>query len=178
MTFDDAYVSALTHAVEILARYDVWGTFFAVPGMVGMKSTWDGPHARPLAGWDALQAAQAQGMEIGSHTLSHADLTKLSLEEQTAEIEAAEDRLIEHGLDCRSLCFPYGKFNPDTLRAMDREGCKVGLALGRRPAGPGDDLRCLPRIVVSYSDHLPKLLYRIHVRPKLPTFKKRPHYVS
>lgn len=178
LTFDDAYVSALTHGVEILARYGVWGTFFAVPGYVGETSSWDGGDARPLAGWDSLRAAQSEGMEIGNHTLRHPDLTQLTLEEQTAEIELAEDRLIEHGLNGRSLCFPYGKFNALTLAAMDREQCKVGMALGRRSARADDDLRCLPRIVVSYSDRLPKLLYRIHVRPKLPTFKRRSHYVS
>jgi len=177
LTFDDAYVSAMAHAVEILRRHGVWGTFFAVPGMVGGESSWDGGESRPLAGWEALKAAQAEGMEIANHTMNHLDLTTLAMAQQAAEIEAAEDLLIEHGLGGRSVCFPYGKFNASTMAAMDREGCKVGLALGRRPARQGDDLRCLPRIVVAYSDKLPKLLYKIHLRPKLPTFKRREHYV-
>lgn len=177
MTFDDAYVSAMTHAVEVLRRHGVWGTFFAVPGMVGGESTWDGGDARPLAGWDALKAAQSEGMEIANHTMNHLDLTTLAMAQQAAEIEAAEDLLIEHGLGGRSVCFPYGKFNASTMAAMDREGCNVGLAIGSRPARTGDELRCLPRIVVAYSDKLPKLLYKIHLRPKLPTFKRREHYV-
>jgi len=176
-TFDDAYVSAMTHGVEVLSRHRVWGTFFAVPGLVGGESTWDGGEARPLAGWDALKAAQSEGMEIANHTMNHLDLTTLAMAQQAAEIEAAEDMLIQHGLGGRSVCFPYGRFNAGTMAAMDREGCKIGLALGRRPARPGDDLRRLPRIVVSYSDSLPKLLYKIHLRAKLPSFKKREHYV-
>jgi peptidoglycan/xylan/chitin deacetylase (PgdA/CDA1 family) len=124
------------------------------------------------------QAAQAQGMEIGNHTMNHLDLSKLDADLQAAEIEAAEDAFIAHGLDCHSLCYPFGKFNEATRDAVDREGYKVGVALGHRPARPGDDLRFLPRIVVSYSDRLPKLLYRIYLRPKLPTFRRRSHYVS
>ncbi len=177
-TFDDAYASAVAHGVEILARWGVWGTFYAVPAQVGAVSVWDAGFERPLAGWDALRAAQAQGMEVGNHTLTHPDLSKLSLDGQIAEIEAAEDQLIGHGLDCHSLCYPYGKFNEATREAVKREGYKVGVALGRRPARTGDDLRFLPRIVVSYSDRLPKLLYRIHLRPKLPVFRRRSHYVS
>lgn len=176
-TFDDAYISALVNGVEILRRHGVWGTLFAVPGMVGGESSWDAGEARPLAGWDALKAAQAEGMEIANHTMNHCDLTTLPMAQQAAEIEAAEDLLIQHGLGGRSVCFPYGKFNSGTLAAMDQEGCKVGLALGRRSARPGDDLRCLPRIVVGYSDSLAKLLYKIHLRPKLPVFRRREHYI-
>ena len=177
-TFDDAFASAVERATEILARYGVWGTFYAVPSKVGATSDWDRGHEKPLATWEGLLGAQARGMEIGNHSLTHADLSRLSLEAQAKEIEGAEDLLIEHGLDGRSVCYPYGRFNEQTRAAMEREEIKVGLALGRRPARPGDDLMFLPRIVVGYSDRLPKLLYKIHLRPKLPSFKRRAHYVS
>ena len=177
-TFDDAYVSAIAHGVEIMARHGVWGTFFAVPGHIGGDSSWDRGFEKPLAGWDELLAAQAEGMEIGNHTLTHRDLSQLDLEEQVAEIEAAEDLLIEHGLDCRSLCYPYGKFDANSRLAVERAGYKVGMALGRRQASARDDLLFLPRIVVGFSDRLPKLLYKIHLRPKLPALRKRAHYVS
>lgn len=176
-TFDDAFLSALTNGVEILARNGVWASFFAVPGYVGGSSDWEGGGNRPLGGWDTLLAAQAEGMEIGNHTRRHLDLSKLAISEQLAEIESAEDALIEHGLGASSLCYPYGKFNSETKEACKRAGVKVGLALGRRPAHSGDDLLFLPRIVVGFSDRLPKLLYKIHFRPRLPTFRKRPHYV-
>lgn len=176
-TFDDAFLSALTNGVEVLARQGVWGSFFAVPSYVGGSSDWEGGGGKGLAGWDSLLAAQAEGMEIGNHTYRHLDLSRLSMGEQLAEIEAAEDALIEHGLGASSLCYPYGRFNTDTKSAAAQAGAKVGLALGRRPARPGDDLLFLPRIVVGFSDGLPKLLYKIYVRPKLPNFKRRPYYV-
>ena len=144
---------------------------------MGGQSDWQGGGGRPLAGWEALLAAQAQGMEIGNHTFRHADLSKLNEEQQLAEIEAGEDGLIEHGLGAASLCYPYGRFNVATKSAAARSGAKVGLALGRRPARPEDDLLTLPRIVVGFSDNLPKLLYKIHLRPKLPAFRRRPFYV-
>ena len=177
-TFDDAFLSALTNGVEVLAGHGVWGTFFAVPSFVGGTSDWEGGGGRPLAGWDSLLAAQAQGMEIGNHTLRHLDLSKLPMIEQLAEVESAEDLLIEHGLGASSVCYPYGRFNDETKSAVAQAGAKVGLALGRRPARPGDDLLFLPRIVVGFSDRLPKLLYKIHLRPKLPSLRKRPHYIS
>jgi len=136
-TFDDAYLSALTNGVEVLSRQGVWGSFFAVPSFVGGLSNWEGGGGKPLAGWDALLAAQAQGMEIGNHTLRHLDLSMLGVQEQLAEIELAEDLLIEHGLGASSLCYPFGRFNSDTRQAAAQAGAKVGLALGRRPARAG-----------------------------------------
>lgn len=177
LTFDDAYHSALTHGLEVLLRNGVWGTFYAVPSLVGSFSEWDPGYERPLAGWQQLLAAQAEGMEVGNHTFSHADLSKLTLAEQIAELEMAEDLLIEHGLSPKSVCFPYGKFNGATLEAMDSEGVQVGMALGTRQARTGDDLRALPRLVVGFSDRLPKLLYRLYLRPRLPSLKRRAHYV-
>lgn len=177
-TFDDAYLSALTYGVEILSRNGVWGTFFAVPGYVGDLSSWESGGTRPLGGWDSLLAAQAQGMEVGNHTHRHLDLSKLDLEAQLAEIELAEDALIEHGLGASCLCYPYGRFNSQTREAAIQSGAKVGVALGVRPARRGDDLLFLPRIVVGFSDRLPKLLYKIYLRPRLPSLKRRPHYVS
>src|SRR5688572_20455027 len=108
LTFDDAYLSALTHGVEVLSRNGVWGSFFAVPNYVGGTSDWAGGGNRPLAGWDSLLAAQAEGMEIGNHTQRHLDLSMLDEQHQLGEIQSAEDSLIEHGLGAGSLCYPYG----------------------------------------------------------------------
>ena len=111
-------------------------------------------------------------MEIGNHTHRHLDLSMLGMPEQLSEIESAEDALIEHGLGASSLCYPYGRFNSATRDACTQAGVKAGFALGRRPAHIGDNLLFLPRIVVGFSDRLPKLLEKIHFRPKLPTFRK------
>lgn len=178
LTFDDAYLSALSNGIEVLLKYGAWGTFYAVPARVGLNSIWDTGYERPLAGWEALLMAQREGMEIGNHTFNHVDLSRLAAAEQAQEIEAAEDAMIEHGISCKSVCYPYGRFNEGTRAAMQQERVAVGMALGRRPARPGDDLLFLPRIVVSHSDRLPKLLYKIYARPKLPSLKRRPHYVS
>jgi len=167
LTFDDAYLSALFDGVRVLRAYQATATFFAVPSLVGFSSQWDKELARPLAPWDLLLDAQKAGFEIGNHTFTHADLSKLDRAAQVAEIERADDELIARGISPGSVCYPYGKSNPDTVFACEHAQYRVGLALGKRMAVESDDRRALPRIVMAYSDSPAKLLYKMHVRPKL-----------
>lgn len=167
LTFDDAYVSALFDGVRVLRAYQATATFFAVPSLVGLSSKWDGELARPLAPWEILIDAQKAGFEIGNHTFSHADLSKLDRQMQIQEIELADDALLQHGLAPGSLCYPYGRMNGETVLACEEAQYKVGLSLGKRMAEERDDRRALPRIVMAYSDSIAKLMYKMHVRPKM-----------
>jgi hypothetical protein len=90
---------------------------------------------------------------------------QLSRDRQIWEILEARRELESHGLCSDTVCYPYGEVGEP--KALSSAGYRVGLALGRRRARVGDDLWRLPRIVVAYSDRLPMLLYKIHVKPKL-----------
>jgi peptidoglycan/xylan/chitin deacetylase (PgdA/CDA1 family) len=163
-SFDDSYVSTLENAPPILEEVGARGSFYAVPSKVGGASDWDGDRRRPLANWDTLRHAERQGHEIGNHTHSHVHLAELPFEEQREEVRKADMRLKEEGLSPKTFCYPYGSL-------ADREaieGYRIGLSLEKRIATPADDPLRLPRIIPSYSDSLPLLLYKIFVRPKLP----------
>lgn len=166
LTFDDAYHSALTHGLEVLKRHEATGTFYAVPTLVGKRSEWDGSRSKLLARVELLKDAQRAGCEIGNHTNTHADLSSLDLAAQLEEWKLADDWLLGQGLAPESLCYPYGKLNAESVAAAKAAGAKVAVALGKRPARVDDDRLRMPRIVISYSDGLPKLLYKLHIRPR------------
>jgi peptidoglycan/xylan/chitin deacetylase (PgdA/CDA1 family) len=167
LTFDDAYLSALTHGLEILRELNLPATFYAVPNLVGKSSEWDGERARPLADWDLLTVADEEGQRVGNHTWSHPDLSLLSLEEQMKEWESAQERLVREGLEPVSGCYPYGKGNATSAEALGRV-CAWGVTLEGRPIAPTDSPLLLPRIAVAFRDRAPQLLYKVHVRPHLP----------
>lgn len=182
LTFDDAYVSTLTRGLEILVRHGATGSVYAVPGLLAdaaaegrrARSVWDGEQADELADLDMLRAASDAGVEIGNHTSDHADLSRLADEQAAARIIEADRKLREWGLKPESLAAPYGRLPADSVPVP----YPVVLGLGRRCARQTDDQRRLPRIVVAYGDRLAKLLYRIYVRPALPTFRRRAHYID
>jgi peptidoglycan/xylan/chitin deacetylase (PgdA/CDA1 family) len=166
-TFDDAYVSAVSHAPEVLEASGYRGAFFAVPSLVGQVSSWDADMARPLATWGELLGLVGRGHEVGNHTFTHPRLADLSLDEQIRELSEAQKMLSDRGIRAETVCYPYGSFNGDTLRAMKSVGLSVGLRLAKSPVYSESTME-LNRIVVAFSDALPKLLYKIYVRPKLP----------
>jgi peptidoglycan/xylan/chitin deacetylase (PgdA/CDA1 family) len=166
-TFDDAYLSTITHAPDLFERHGARGTFYAVPGRVGLSSDWDGPAARPLADWDALLDAQRRGHEIGNHTLNHPHLDQIDPAEQLREIAEAHEQLLAHGIRSESFCYPYGGLNDSAVAAVGAAGYRVGMALRKRAATADEDRLALSRIVVAFSDALPMLLYRLHIRPLL-----------
>lgn len=177
LTFDDGYESTLTHGVEALRRVGAAGSIYVVTDLVGRSSSWDVGNERPLADWPLLRAAAEDGFEIGNHTHSHARLGDLGESAQIEEIARAHAALAEHGIASASFCLPYGSHNEVTVSAIRKAGYRVGLALARRPATPGDERLLLPRVVVGFSDRLPRLLYKLQVRPFLPSLKRRDHYV-
>jgi len=175
-TFDDAFASAVDELGKL--SKDWTASVYAVTSLVGSASSWDGPEARPLANWEALRALAKQGFEIGNHSHSHCRLGELDLDEQVEEWREARRALEAEGFSTHSCCLPYGSRNSHTAVAIAQAGYAVGLGLGRRPARLSDDMRLLPRIVVGYSDRLPRLIYKIWVRPWLPSLKHRADYVA
>lgn len=167
LTFDDAYASTLEHGLPVLAGHRATATLYAVASLVGQTSSWDAERARPLASWDRLREAQRDGFEIGNHSLSHPRFAELDEAACAREVADAHRALLDQGLSPGSFCYPYGSRGTAAQRALAVGPYPVALLLGKRGARANDDRLGLPRIVVGYSDGLPKLLYKLHVRPLL-----------
>lgn len=75
LTFDDGPNSdTMMDFLEVLEQYDVKATFFVIGKMVSSNAV-------------ALKRVYKAGHEIGNHSYSHIDLSKLSNDEMLAEIE-------------------------------------------------------------------------------------------
>ena len=87
ITFDDGYRDFLTEAWPLLAQYGFSATVFLVAGKVGRTNEWDHHYGQeiPLLGWEEIRGLQKEGIEFGSHSMSHRPLTKLSVEETVRE---------------------------------------------------------------------------------------------
>jgi peptidoglycan/xylan/chitin deacetylase (PgdA/CDA1 family) len=167
LTFDDAYWSTVEWGLPVLDGLGLPGTLYAVASLVGKSSVWDPSFPRALATWDRLVEAQNRGHEIGNHTSGHPHLPELAPEAQQVQVRSGDETLRGHGLVPGSFCYPYGSHDQNSMAAVRACGYRVGLILGKRIADESDDRLALPRIVVGFSDALPVLLYKIHLRPKL-----------
>ncbi|MFN8485761.1 MAG: polysaccharide deacetylase family protein [Anaerolineae bacterium] len=112
LTFDDGYADFGDHAAPVLAQYGFPATLFIVSDKIGQAADWQGaPRGRPLLGLDALRELAQLGHCIGSHTATHARLTRLTAVRLDAEIRKSKARLAEAtGVVPAAFAYPYGDF--------------------------------------------------------------------
>jgi peptidoglycan/xylan/chitin deacetylase (PgdA/CDA1 family) len=141
ITFDDGYKDNYTVAFGILKRLNVPATVFVVTGTLGSP--------RHLS-WDQLLEMQAAGLEIGSHSATHPDLTKLSLAGLRAEILEPK-RMLEArlGRAVNSFSYPNGAYNTRVLEATHAAGYTVAFAKEGGAVTASSRILELPRIRVS-----------------------------
>ena len=175
VTFDDAFTSVLD-AVPVLQRLGIPATVFAASGFADEGRPLDVPELATEAAaypehlatmnWSELAELARAGVEVGSHTISHAHLTRLSDEELDRELRQSRSRIEDElGRPCRLIAYPYGEHDPRVQAAVRRSGYEAAFALA---AGAGrDNPYALPRIDLYRRDSL--------VRATLKTSFVKPH---
>ena len=107
ITFDDGYADNYKYAYPILREEQVPATFFVVSSTVGNNN-------RMTA--DQLREMQANGMQIGSHSVNHEPLVTMSPEEIDFELRASREALEKLlGKPVYALAYPAGKVNDVVL---------------------------------------------------------------
>ena len=86
ITFDDGYVSVLEAALPELRRHGFTATMFVISGRLGGSNEWDEGPRWPLMSASQVGELAAAGMEIGSHSATHARLAGLGAGQLEAEV--------------------------------------------------------------------------------------------
>lgn len=90
---------------------------------------------------------------VGCHTLDHVSLTDLSPREQQHQITAgrtAIEELAEHPVD--RLSYPYGRFDVDSLAAVDNAHIAMACTSVPWPSITREDPRAVPRLQATEMD--------------------------
>jgi peptidoglycan/xylan/chitin deacetylase (PgdA/CDA1 family) len=82
--------------------------------------------------WDEIAAMQRAGMRFGSHSLTHAWLTRLRLADARREIAESKTELESHlGVPANVFAYPYGAASPQVTSLVQAAGYMA--ALGTSP---------------------------------------------
>ncbi len=150
-TFDDGFRSVHDVAFPILRERGMRATIFVT---AGQSPEGRDPRMRflerDMLTWDEIGALSAGGLEIGGHTRSHPDLTRLSdheLRDELAINKAEIERRI--GTPVTSFAYPFGIWNERVREETARlYACactdRLGIASARQ------DRFTLPRIDACY----------------------------
>ncbi|MBM9459507.1 polysaccharide deacetylase family protein [Nocardioides sp. zg-536] len=139
LTFDDGYASVVEQAWPLLRQRGLPATLFAVSGYLrpGARFPWDEGHRRGddlvrLLTAPELCAAAAEGLDIGSHTVTHRWLPGLGDDEVREELVRSradlEDLLAR---PVRSFAYPMGGWNPALRSAVEAAGYDLAITTER-----------------------------------------------
>ncbi len=155
LTFDDGFANFSSLAWPLLRDHGLSATLFLVTDRVGGTNVWDsGPTPRvprlPLLDWSTLGRLAEEGVTLGAHSRTHADLRTLDAPAICDEIEGAVRHIArETGTTPAAYAYPYGAYN-DTVIATVRGVCGWACTADFRPLGHSDDRHRLPRLDTYY----------------------------
>lgn len=141
ITFDDGWLDNYLFAYPLLLKYRFQATSFLITARVDAAKNGSVPEqlpchdeARRLAvsaeagkvamDWHLVRKLQREGlMEFYSHTVTHRRCAGLGAAELATELKMSKTTLeAELGRDCPYLCWPYGDFTEDCIRAARAAG--------------------------------------------------------
>ncbi len=133
-TFDDGFECVYFNAFPILTEFGYRGAVFPVVGFIGRANDWDASFGLKFRQMDGKQLRELSdaGWWVGSHTMTHPDLRKLSEREIKVELEDSR-KLLEDiiGRPVVSIAYPFGLYNKRVLEFVRLYGYKVGFTSRR-----------------------------------------------
>ena len=110
VTFDDGYENNYTEAFPLLKKYGFRGNFYIVGNDVGKEKNQDG--MKKYMSFAQIKEMHDQGMEIGSHSMSHDPLTSIKPELLPWEIYQPLNLFYQKmNFWISGIAFPNGAFN-------------------------------------------------------------------
>ena len=155
LTFDDGYVNNLQYVLPIMQQYGFVGVLFALGDSDIEHNQWDANEPQHvLMNTKQLQALVAAGFEIGAHSLTHPDLTKLSSLAATTEIVQSKQNL-ENILQQSviSFAYPYGYYNDAVKSLVQEAGFRCAVATDTGGLQLEDDRFAIFRVNMMPRDH-------------------------
>jgi peptidoglycan/xylan/chitin deacetylase (PgdA/CDA1 family) len=123
---------------------------------------------RRFLSWEEAREMQADGMDFGSHTVTHRILSQLSREEQAEELSRSREEIaVRLGCEIYALAYPVGGpdcFTDDTLALAAEAGYKIAFTF----TGNASSLSAANLFAIS----------RASMPTQLPAFRAEVAYLS
>ena len=148
LSFDDGWEEQYVVAVPELRKRGMSGTFF-------VPTTYADYAGKTFMSWQQLVEMDAAGMEMGGHTLNHANFREVGLEQVTRQLVASKQKMEQKlGHSTVAFAYPFGAFNLETIARVRAAGYHAAVILCCGYRQRRDTMLTMPRIRISYDDSL------------------------
>lgn len=136
ITFDDGFYDILFFGFPVFKNLNLKVIIFVVVDFISTERVWerykDYERDRFLK-WEEVIYMAEEGIEFGSHTLTHPHLTEISEEKAKEEIfiskKIIEDKI---GKEVKFFCYPYGEFNEKIIEMVKMAGYKGAVVTPKK----------------------------------------------
>jgi peptidoglycan/xylan/chitin deacetylase (PgdA/CDA1 family) len=148
ITFDDGYRDVWANALPVLVRLHMPATAYVITSRI---SDWD---PRTLT-WGQLHALERGGVTIGSHTVTHPDLTTLADADALAELRNSRRKLERHlKRPVQWFAYPAGAHDARIVELVRRAGYVLAVTTQPGPAQSAQTPLELHRYEILDSTHV------------------------
>jgi len=168
VTFDDGWASFIETALPELEKRQIPSTMFIITQNLGGEPAWPGyvvdPTFRePIMTLEQLRKLPQNLVTIGSHTLTHPTLTRISKAEATREITESRIELEKMlGRKISLFSFPHGAFNNDLVDVCRKAGYERVYTIVPHPAFSHPNEYAVGRVWTDPSDWSLEFLLKLH----------------
>ncbi|SNS41243.1 Peptidoglycan/xylan/chitin deacetylase, PgdA/CDA1 family [Anaerovirgula multivorans] len=153
LTFDDGYISHYNFSSVELNKRGMTGTFYIISSMV------DVDHIRTS---NRLKEMYEEGMEIGSHTVTHIDARYSNNARIAKEYKESKEYLEKViGSEISHFCYPIGGVTPYAKQTLKDLGYKTAVRTTHGKANKSQGMYDLRRIRIDYNDSIRGFLNKI-----------------
>jgi peptidoglycan/xylan/chitin deacetylase (PgdA/CDA1 family) len=168
ISFDDGYENFYHHALPVFQELGMFGTVYLVVDRIGESDLWDthlGTEREPLMSLDQIRTSVKSGIEMGSHSRTHAHLPQCNPEELQREIAGSKERLSQLlGQPITTFCYPYGDLNGSVRAVVGEAGYHSACTTQRGSNDARSDRLMLCRANIRSDTWTPSLLLKL-LRP-------------
>jgi peptidoglycan/xylan/chitin deacetylase (PgdA/CDA1 family) len=159
ITFDDGMRNNHEVAWPILAEYSLPATVYVTIGFIDGSSPWIGAGAAgAMMSERELRELADAGWELGAHTMTHPDMSKLGYEQCLGEIGDSAAALEQiSGRAVETFAYPFGRYGPAAVAAARDAGMLAAVTTG---SGSWDRYE-LTRAMVGAADPLAVMLLKL-----------------
>jgi peptidoglycan/xylan/chitin deacetylase (PgdA/CDA1 family) len=160
LSFDDGMDDNHTVVLPMLQERGLRATVYVATGLIGKRNPWMTHEAGSrMMTVEELRDLVAAGFEIGAHTVTHADLSKLDFESclwEMTESRVALERMLK--VPVRTFAYPFCHYSAVAVAAAQDAGFSAAVTCG----GLGSWRRYeLQRSLVSGKDGMPSFLLKL-----------------
>ncbi|MCM8786157.1 MAG: polysaccharide deacetylase family protein [Candidatus Omnitrophica bacterium] len=136
ITFDDGFYDNFLFGLPLFKKLKIKPIIFIIVNYISTDKIWnrykDYEKDRFLK-WEEIREIIKEGVEIGSHTLSHPHLTEIDEEKAKEEIYSSK-KIIEDkiGGEVKFFCYPYGEFNEKIIEFVKIAGYKYAFVTPKK----------------------------------------------